>query len=730
MSDTTQGLQEELAPTPEQERPPAPEVDLFLQAAQWFLGKSICQRSLGVLFESLDIKPPLSMATLQELLPLMGYRVEKPTADHHHIERDLEGVAYWVASNAENPCLIIEPLNDRSAHCLDLSPPGGTTSKSWDELEAQSYDELFAVFTPFAYDERTHIPHLMQQKHWFFSVLAQSYPVYVEVFFASIFINIFAVISSVYAMNVYDRVVPNGALETLYTLSLGILLIHSFDFLLKSLRSSLLDWANKKMDLRLTTAIFDQLLHIQLKSRPRSLGGFASQISQFESFREFFASASMTVLVDLPFMFFFMGVIYYLGGPLLWTVLAPIPIVALITASTHARTHELIKTSMRLSAQKNAQLIEYLGALEAIKFWGAQDVLQQRWNRLVRESTRVYGQIKNIQTTSSYLCYFVQNVAYVAMIVHGVLLITQGRLTMGALIGCSILSSKALAPVLQIGQLMLRWQQAQQSLQGMDELMKLPLEIPQKALSTASVQGVFRFDKAHFHYEQDGPPVLQDINLTIKPGDRIAIVGSNASGKTTLIKMLLGLYQPTEGAVLLDEINLQQFDLTALRHLIGYVPQDIQIVHGTIKDNITIGCRHVPDEAIWKAAEISGLLTWLKGHPKGLDLIVGERGSTLSGGQKQALALARALVHNPPILILDEPTSSLDFQAEAAFVAHLEAALGRRTLIMVSHRQVPLRLCQEVVVLQQGRIVSKQSMADAIKASQQRAYHYKEHADA
>jgi ATP-binding cassette subfamily C protein LapB len=218
--------------------------------------------------------------------------------------------------------------------------------------------------------------------------------------------------------------------------------------------------------------------------------------------------------------------------------------------------------------------------------------------------------------------------------------------------------------------------------------------------------------------------------LSINPGDRIAIVGANASGKTTLIKMLLGLYQPTEGALLLDEINLQQFDLRSLRQLIGYVPQDIQLIHGTIKENITIGCRYVAPEAVWKAAEISGLMQWLKGHPKGLDLVIGERGSTLSGGQKQALALARALVHNPPILILDEPTSALDFQAEASFVAHLEAALEGKTLILVSHRQVPLRLCRDIVVMQEGKIISRQSLQEALKASQQRSQQHKEYADA
>lgn len=699
-----------------EKEPSAP--DIFLQAAQWFLQQSNSERSLGALVESLEIKLPLTATAVEQLLPLMGYRLERPQKYLNKPDPTVEGVAYWWVGTTDGQWKILEPLNPCHAQCYHLGEAVSSDTLEWDGLLDIDYECVFAVFNPYLYDSRAHLPHLMQQRHWFWSVLQQSYPIYIEVFFASIFINVFAVISSVYAMNVYDRVVPNGALETLATLSIGIVIIHSFDFLLKSLRSSLIDWANKKMDASLTTAIFDQLLHIQMKSKPRSLGGFASQITQFESFREFFASASMTVLVDLPFMLFFIGVIYSIGGPLVWTVLAPIPIIALITLSTHTRTYELIKTSMRLSSQKNAQLIEYLGTLEAIKFWGAQDFLQQRWNRLVRESTRTYGRIKNIQSTSSYLCHWVQSVAYVAMIVQGVLLITKGELSMGALIGCSILSSKALGPVMQIGQLMLRWQQAQQSLQGMDDLMKLPLETPKQALSVDRVQGVFQFESVQFRYDADSSPVLDDINLTIKPGERLAIVGANGSGKSTLIKMLLGLYQPTEGRVLLDGMHLQQFDLRALRQLIGYVPQDIHVIHGTIKDNITIGCSQISNEAVWQAAEMSGLMPFLKGHPKGLDMPVGERGSTLSGGQKQALALARALVSNPPILILDEPTSALDFQAEAAFVQNLDAVIGNKTLIMISHRQAPMRLCREIVVMQQGKVLSRQSMAEAIKASQ------------
>ncbi|NBV29046.1 ATP-binding cassette domain-containing protein, partial [bacterium] len=529
-------------------------------------------------------------------------------------------------------------------------------------------------------------------------------------FLASIFINIFAVLGSLFSMNVYDRVVPNGAIETLYTLASGMILMHLFDFMLKVVRGYFLDVINKKTDIRLTSMIFDHLLHIQMLAKPKSVGSFSSMIGQFESFRDFFTSASMATLIDIPFVLFFIGVIWFLSGPLVLAVVLAIPFIVIATLVTQYMCYERVKLSMRLSSQKNALLIEYLGSLEAIKFWGAQSQLQQRWDAIIAESARVHTEIKTIQSLSSNFCQVVQSLSYVGMICYGVTLIIAHQLTMGALIGASILSSKALTPILQVGQLMLRWQHAKSSLEGMDQLMKMPLETQENALSVYDMKGHFQFSKVKFTYAEGSLPTLVDIDLEIKAGDRIGIVGANGSGKSTLIKMLLGLYRATEGNLLLDGMDIKQFNMTSLRRAIGYVPQDIHLVHGTLRENITMGCEYVTQQALLRATHDAGLMDFIGQHPKGLDMMIGERGETLSGGQRQAIALARALLNDPKILILDEPTSALDFQAESQFIENVQRILIDKTLIIVSHRQAPLRLCQELIVMHQGRIVKRQPL--------------------
>ncbi len=617
------------------------------------------------------------------------------------------------------PC-IIQLKNDK--YCIMLDSDGVAGTIVWPkqgypqeiiplaQIEQMRNGYIIFIKPKFVMDERAHHPHLATDEQWFWNVLRKTYPIYGEVFLASIFINIFAVITSLFSMNVYDRVVPNSALETLYTLALGMLLMNFFDFLLKVMRSYFLDHINKKTDVKLTSMIFDHLLHIKLQSKPKSVGSFSSMINQFESFRDFFTSATMATIIDIPFTLFFIAVIWFLGGPLVLTVLIAVPLVAVATIITQKMSYERVKLSMKLAGQKNAILIEYLASLEAIKFWGAQHQMQQRWDSIIVESAKVHGEIKTIQTVSSYFCQLVQSLSYISMIVYGVILITDAKLTMGALIGSSILSSRAIAPILQVGQLMLRWQQAKSSLDGMDQLMKMPLETKEHSLSVHDMAGHFKFIKAKFQYPDAPQPALIDIDLDLRPGQRIGIVGSNGSGKSTLVKMLLGLYSPTEGNVLLDGMDINQFHMTALRKAIGYVPQDIHLIHGTLRENITMGYSQVAQEDLIQACKEAGLMEFIGGHPKGLDMVVGERGETLSGGQRQAIALARALIGNPKILILDEPTSALDYQAENNFIENVGRIIGSRTLIMVSHRQSPLKLCKELVIMNQGRIVARQPL--------------------
>jgi ATP-binding cassette subfamily C protein LapB len=570
--------------------------------------------------------------------------------------------------------------------------------------------ECWEVYPPLSIDQRADHPHLKNMSHWFWDLVKPLYPVYGYVLLGSVFINIFAIFSSVFSMNVYDRVVPNGAVETLYTLSIGMVVLYSFDLGFKVLRSLLLDSANKKIDFALSSMIFEHLLQIPLSLRPKSLGGFSSLVTQFESFREFFASATLATLVDLPFMVLFIGMIWYMGGSLVWTVLITVPLIAAITAGTQWACYGRVRTNLRQSGQKNALLIEALGSLESIKFWGAQAVFQRRWDSALKDSATIHAEIKSIQTISSYLCQVVQSLSYVLMIVYGVLMILKGQLSMGALIGCSILSSRALAPVLQIGQLVLRWHHAKSSYEGMNNLMKMPSETLKNPLSVHGLQGVFEFSHVKFRYGEDLSFALDDVSFTLKPGNRLGVIGANGSGKSTLLKMLLGLYTPTEGQVRLDGFDLRQFHLTGLRQIIGYVPQDVQLIHGTLRDNMIIGCHGVSQQRLIEVAQQTGIMEWIGGHPKGFDMVIEERGQNLSGGQRQAIALARALMSDPKIFVLDEPTSALDFQAESEFLKRLEVLLPGKTLILISHRQAPLQLCQEVLALQNGKVLKRHSL--------------------
>ncbi len=660
-------------------------------------------------FEILESQPQSDFFDLLKCLKNCGCEI---------IERKNRAPYLTTKAICEIICLSDQSYWIYHSHSQIDSPTAISLSSA--ELKTEMNDDfinqiqaVYEIYSPLILEPESSYPHLKENKHWFWSTLEPLYSVYGSVAVGTVFINIFALFSSVFSMNVYDRVVPNGAVETLYTLSFGMLILYSFDLAFKILRSRLLDAANLQIDIALSKQIFEHLLKVPLALKPKSLGGFSSLVTQFESFREFFASATLATLVDLPFMFLFIGMIAYMGHALVWTQLITVPLVAMITLGTQWLCQERVKKQQKTSSQKQTLLVESLYNLESIKFWGAEDVFQRRWALVLENSAQVHREIKSIQTVSSYLSQTVQSLAYVLMITYGVLMILEGSLTMGALIGCSILSSRALAPILQIGQLVLKWQQAKNSYQAMSQLVALPSESKKEGLSAHNIDGFFEYQSVTFRYSADHQPSLNQVNCQIRPGDKIGIVGPNGSGKSTFLKMMLGLYVPTEGQVRLDGFHLQQFNMSDLRQKIGYVPQEVQLISGTLKDNLLIGCRSVSQEHLIQVLKDSGIYQWISGHPKGLDMFIEERGQNLSGGQKQSIGLARALMSNPKILLLDEPTSSLDFQAENSFIESLERCLENRTLVVVSHRHAPLKLCKEILVFQNGQIVKRQELSMA-----------------
>ena len=568
----------------------------------------------------------------------------------------------------------------------------------------------YAIFSrpAFKFDARAHEEGVPRVHHWFWGVMERAWPLYSEVIIASFLINVFALITPLFAMNVYDRVVPNQAMETLWVLAIGVLLIGVFDFAMKGLRGYFLDVAGKQVDTVLSATIMEKILGLKTVVRPPSVGGMANTLHEFESFRDFITSATMTTLIDLPFVLLFLATITWLGG---WMVLVPlfaIPLIILTSLALQKPLERFLAQSMRVGGQKQALLIEALGAMETIKAMGAESPIQRKWEQILGESGRVGITAKLLSSLIMNLTALIQQVAYVGGIIFGVYLIADHQLTVGGLIASSIFIGRALAPFAQIAGLITRYYQTLNSLRGVDNIMNLEVERPpdKNFVQRPFFKGNIEFRNLVFAYPGQDVPALNNISFKINQGERVGIIGRIGSGKTTIEKLLLGLYDPTEGSIWVDGLDLQQVDPADLRRNVGYVPQDATLFFGTVKDNIVLGAPYVDDAAVFRAAEISGVSEFVLRHPKGYDMPIGERGEGISGGQRQSISIARSLLLDPPILMMDEPSNSLDNRSEEAFKARLAPHLDDRTLIIVTHRASLLTLVNRLIVMDNGRIIA------------------------
>jgi ATP-binding cassette subfamily C protein LapB len=693
-----------------------PKIDYYLNALIWFT------KNDQVTFTPLDIfggkqtSEALTGSDFINAAQTLGYQVNKQRCPLENLPTD--HLPVLLSLQGQQACILVKKTSSQ----YQIITLGTTFEKRTihkNDLKRFYAGDYFIVEKTASFDKRVEHAHLQSEQHWFWSILKKSYRVYMEVFFASIFINIFAIISSVFAMNVYDRVIPNQAIETLYTLCLGMFFMYLFDLALKTIRSYFIDMTNKKTDVELNALIFKHLSHISLKNKPSSVGSFSSLMGQFESFREFFNSASMATFIDIPFCFLFLFIIHYLGGPLVIIPILALPCIALCAIITSYLCYELNKESMKVSSQKQTLLIEYLSAIEGVKYWNAQRQVGQKWDDVITQNAIIFGKIKFRQSLNTHICQMIQSISYVVLIAYGVQLIIAQQMSMGALIGCSILFSRALAPIVNLGGLIVRWQNAMTSLKGMDDVIKLPQEHLGKDLLADNAKGHFQFSDVSLSYSQEGQPALKNISLNIHPGEKIGIIGANGSGKSSFLKLFLGLYDPDQGSLLLDGLDIRQYNPTSLRALVGYVPQDIHLLCGTLRDNITMGYPHINDEQVLNACKQAGLMSLIGNCEKGLNKMITERGFSLSGGQRQSLALARALLLNPKILIFDEPTSSLDHQSEAEFLQTISQVSQDKTLIIVSHRQSPLHLTHKILIFHQGQIVGEKDTASLLHAQKE-----------
>jgi ATP-binding cassette subfamily C protein LapB len=546
--------------------------------------------------------------------------------------------------------------------------------------------------------------------HWFWGTLARSWPIYGEVAVASVLINIFTVLSPLFFMNVYDRVVPNKAYETFWVLAVGVLVMYVFDLVLKTLRGYFLDAAGRRADVALSASLFEQVMNMRLDAGRQSVGTLANNLREFESLREFFTSATIAALIDLPFVILFIAVIWWIGGAAMALVpLVAIPLVALAGLALQVPLRNRILRLFAASEAKHATLIETLGAIEVVKSLGAASHLQRKWEGLVEFVAKESLGARLLSALAVNFSAWVQLSVAVGVLAVGVYLIGDAQLTMGALIACTIIAGRSLAPLTQLASLLVRYHQAMSALAALDRIMAAPRDRPREPtfVHRPRLRGEIQFREVLFRYP--GPVQIDALcgaSFAIRAGERVGVIGRIGSGKSTIAKLIVGLYQPAGGAVYIDGTDARQIDPADLRRNIGYVPQNLVLFSGTVRDNLLLGAGGADDAALLRAAQLSGLDEHLRRHPLGFDLPVGERGEALSGGQRQAVALARALVTDPPILLLDEPTHAMDHSSEERLKARLGGELKDRTLVVITHRESLLALVDKLLIIDSGKVMA------------------------
>ncbi|MBF8221253.1 type I secretion system permease/ATPase [Halomonas sp. 328] len=594
-----------------------------------------------------------------------------------------------------------------------------------DELEARYSGRAIYARPSFRFDARGPEVKRLRARHWFWGVIAENRRLYRDVLVGSVLINLFAVAMPLFVLNVYDRVVPNQATETLWALAAGVFVVLCFDLALRLMRSAFVDLAASRADVKLSSSIMERVLGMRMEARPASTGSFAATLHSFEAVRGFIGSATVVALVDLPFVLLFAGIVAIIGVPLVIPIAIGALFVLLYALAAQSRMHELSETTWRVSAQRNASLVESVSNLETVKALRAEGRIQGLWEKTTAFLSRTSAQLRLLSSSVSSVALWAQHTVAVSVIIIGVYLIIAGELSQGGLIAAYLLSSRAMAPISQAASLLAQYHQSSTALAGLDQVMEKPQEREEgrHLISRPVIRGEIAFDKVSFRYPEEAQEALRDVSLKIGAGEKVALLGRIGSGKSTLDKLILGLYQPTAGAVSVDGVDIRQWDPMDLRRHIGYVPQDVSLFFGSLRDNIIAGggSEGVSDEALQQALEVAGLTELVNRHPLGLDMPVGERGESLSGGQRQSVAIARAMVMDPAILLLDEPSSAMDHASEEAFKQRLASLAEHKTLVVVTHRTSLLALVERIIVIDAGKVVAdgpKDKVVAALRSGQ------------
>ena len=551
--------------------------------------------------------------------------------------------------------------------------------------------------------------HIPQKRiaDWLADPIKRNWRTYSKVAVAAVLINLFGLASALFTMTVYDRVVPNAAYGSLLALSIGLGIILLFDFILKLLRAYFVDFAGAKIDEEIGEDVFARLTAMRLELRQGSTGALTGMMRELETIRDFFASATLVAVVDVPFILITLAVVAMIGG---WVVAVPaamVPLVILVGLAAQPALQRIAATTMGQGLAKQSVLIETVGSIEHVKVSGADRMLKRRWKEAVREHAHSNLRQRLISSVGTTFATSAGMISYAGVVIVGVFLVADNKLTLGGLIACSILAGRAIAPLAQISQLVGRITATRTAYRHVRHLMDQPVEGPETApLEMGATAGAVELRGVTFAYPGGSAAALDNVNLKIEPGQKVALLGRVGSGKSTIARMMLGLYPPQEGMVLVDGVDLAQFDPYSIRAQIGSVLQEPALFSGSIRENIVLERPFIDDEEMLRASRVSGTDLFVSRISNGYDLKLVDRGEGLSGGQRQSIAIARALAGKPRIVVMDEPSSAMDAQTEADLINRLKDELKDRTLVVVTHRQPLLQLVDRIIIMDRGKVVA------------------------
>lgn len=621
----------------------------------------------------------------------------------------------FLIQTRDNSYIVVKSITGRRASIINIGAKEKEEVVHIDRLQ-KSFDAPIFFVQPKVIITRGMDEGDKGTRHWLFAPIWENWFVYRAVIVASVIINLLAITTAIFAMQVYDRVVPTQAYDTLWILASGVVLAIVIEIILRLARGTLIDITGRNVDLDASEVIFDRLVNMRLQHRPAAFGSLANQVREFSRIREFITSDTIATLCDIPLTLIYVGVIFFLGGSLGFVTLGGIILTALpgfVMKNTLAR---VARENMQETSLLNGLLYESITSLETIKSSRAEDRVKKAYRSLLARISNGAVKTRRVTARISQTVASVQKLTYAAVIVFGVFLIGAGDLTVGGLIACSILSGRAMSPMGQVAGLTTKWQQVRVAIQSLDDIIATPQERPSSTsfLRLQEVRGKYAVHNLRFHYDVTSRATVEVTDLTIAAGEHVALLGGNGSGKSSFLRLLGGLYTPQEGCILLDNLNLLSIDQIDRQRAIGYLPQSVSLLQGTLRENLLLDYADRTDAEIFDCLDAVGLGAFVRSNPNGLDAVLRGNGS-VSGGQRQAIGLARVFLQDPKILLLDEPTASFDQAAEQKFISFMKTWIAGRTVVLCTHKKELLPLTDRVLVMKDGRIAKDGSLSDLLE---------------